>query len=642
MQPNLSSEKGHRYMARWCRVWFRVLLPAVFVITGLAKGMWTTPLVAGQVVATPTLALAVVLPIATATAATVLVTPTATASVETGQSGALAQMVTASPGRAVATGTATFAIVQRATAEPTVSPTAVVTSAPVPPQTPTATATVSLTPPSVPIATVQVRGSLGMSPYSVWVPTEPFPFASITAGGYATGDHTCGLTANGTAYCWGANSQGQLGNGTTDTRVAPSAVTGGLRFSSLTAGGLHTCGLTVNGMAYCWGQNFSGQLGDGTSGTQVERNLANRTAPVPVTGALTFSSLVAGSYHTCGLTANGTAYCWGDNYYGQLGDGFPGTNRLSPVAVLGGRSFTGLASGAHHTCGLTGSGTAYCWGSNWSGEIGDGTSGNDKWDYAPQRNLPVAVRGGVSFSSLTAGSGHTCGLTGGGEAYCWGRNQAGQLGDGTGIHDWTDNATDRPLPAAVTGGRLFTKVSARSDQTCAVTSVGDAYCWGAGSNRQFVQDHGGAGQIDSASPVAVGGGLAFASVATGDRHTCALTVAGMAYCWGVNQDHQLGGWGSYLAATPVAVAGWAMQFSTTTMTDAYNVPAHTCGLTSAGIAYCWGANASGQLGDGTTTARIWPVAVGGGLTFRTVVAGSAHTCGLTFETRSAYCWGANT
>ena len=644
VQPNLSSEKGHRYMARWCRVWFRVLLPAVVVITGLAMGTWTTPLVAGQIVATPTLALTVMLPIATATAATVLVTPTATASVETGQSGALAQMVTASPGRAVATGTATFAIVLRATAEPTVSPTAVVTRAPVPLHTPTVPATVSVTPPSVPIATVQVRGSLGSLPYSVRVPTEPFPFASITAGG----DHTCGFTANGTAYCWGANDQGQLGDGTTDTRVAPSAVTGGLSFSSLTAGGLHTCGLTVNGMAYCWGANDQGQLGDGTSGTQAERNLANRTAPVRVTGALTFSSLVAGSYHTCGLTASGTAYCWGHNDEGQLGDGFPGTNRLSPVAVLGGRSFTGLALGAYHTCGLTGSGTAYCWGSNWSGGIGDGTSGYDEWDYAPQRNLPVAVRGGVSFSSLTAGSGHTCGLTGGGEAYCWGWNYYGQLGDGTGIHEWNDHATDRPLPAAVTGGRLFTKLSARSDQTCAVTSVGDAYCWGAGSNRQFVQDHGGLGPNDSASPVAVGGGLAFASVATGDRHTCALTVAGMAHCWGVNQDHQLGDGNDdpyrnlWSSATPVAVAGGTIGFSTTTVTDAYSVPAHTCGLTSAGIAYCWGANASGQLGDGTTTARMWAVAVVGGLTFRTVVAGSAHTCGLTFARGSAYCWGANT
>jgi alpha-tubulin suppressor-like RCC1 family protein len=288
------------------------------------------------------------------------------------------------------------------------------------------------------------------------------PFASVSAGG----GHSCGVTTNGTALCWGeawlswgwgdGSSRTGLGNGTTTGSLLPVPVSGGLRFSAVSAGGQHSCGVTTGGTAYCWGPNTSGELGDGTTTT--------RSTPVAVLGGLTFSTVSAGGVSTCGVTNNGTAYCWGRNTSGALGDGTT-TNSLSPVAVRGGLTFATLSMGAGHTCGVTPSGAAYCWGSNGHGELGDGTTTSS--------SAPVAVLRGLIFSTVSAGGGRTCGVTTSDAAYCWGSNPNGQLGNGT--------TTSSSLPVAVSGGLSFSTVSAGDQQTCGMTTRGTAYCWGNGS-----------------------------------------------------------------------------------------------------------------------------------------------------------------
>lgn len=258
---------------------------------------------------------------------------------------------------------------------------------------------------------------------------------SVTVGDGIGPGHYCGLTTSGGAYCWGSNIDGEVGDGTTGGdatvgggpfRTTPVAVAGGGTFATLTAGLWHTCGVTTNGAAFCWGDSSGGQLGAGPT-------VVNSSTPLPVSGGFSFFSLSAGGTETCGVVTGGGAYCWGSNGAGQLGNGSI-TSSAVPVAVAGGRTFTTISTGAHHACALTADGAAYCWGWNAYGELGVGNNtGPDKClsQFGACSMKPVAVTGGLKFAAVSAGGETTCGLTLSGATYCWGRNDVGQVGDGT-------------------------------------------------------------------------------------------------------------------------------------------------------------------------------------------------------------------
>lgn len=241
-------------------------------------------------------------------------------------------------------------------------------------------------------------------------------FTSLTSGA----NTTCGITTAGSVYCWGANGNGEFGNGGNTGSNVPLLSAGGLTLKSVFRGANHTCGLTASGTAWCWGYNSSGQLGN-TSTT-------NSLSPVLVSGGLVFASLELGASHTCGLTPTGTAYCWGFNTYGTVGNS-GNTNVTSPVPVVGGITFRQLAAGNLQTCGITPAGVAYCWGDNSSGQLGVGATGSTP-SY-----VPTPVAGGHVFSSISSGEGdNTCGVPlGGGLPFCWGTNYYGMLGNGTTI-----------------------------------------------------------------------------------------------------------------------------------------------------------------------------------------------------------------
>ena len=346
-------------------------------------------------------------------------------------------------------------------------------------------------------------------------------FASVSAG-----QHSCGVTTVGAAYCWGYNGAGGLGDGTNTNSNVPVAVAGGHSFASVSASSLHSCGLTTAGTAYCWGYNYYGQLGDGT-------NTASNV-PVAVSGGHTFASVTLGVLHSCGLTTAGAAYCWGFNAAGGLGDG-TNTNSNVPVAVSGGHSFASVSAGSHHNCGVTTAGAAYCWGSNGYGGLGNGTSTTS--------NVPVPVSGSLTFASVSAGDQYSCGVTTAGAAYCWGYNGHGELGDGTN--------TASNVPVAVSGSHSFASASTGLYHSCGVTTAGAAYCWGSNG---FGALGNGTGTTTSNVPVPVSGSLNLASVSAGDSFSCGVTTAGAAYCWGYNEEGGLGNGTNTASNVPVAVS----------------------------------------------------------------------------------------
>lgn len=327
---------------------------------------------------------------------------------------------------------------------------------------------------------------------------------------------------------------------------------------------------------------------------------------------LHLTSVTAGDLHSCGLATDGSAWCWGGDQADQLGDSTQ-TNSTTPVATKGGLKFASLSAGYAHNCALTAASVAYCWGDNASGELGDGST--------LHRSLPVAVGGGLTFTSLSAGQDHSCGLTAAGAAWCWGNNASGQLGNGLSVNSAT--------PVAVGGGITFATISAGFQNTCGVATNGAAWCWGDNTRGQL----GNGTLVASASPVKVSSASTFVAVSIGFQHACGVTATGVAFCWGSNDQGQLGTGDTQSHSSPVAVSGGPV-FATIGAGGLY-----TCGLSASGAAFCWGDNIWGELGIGTTSpSSNVPVAVAGGLSFRTLSTGNYHACGMAGGS-VAYCWG---
>jgi alpha-tubulin suppressor-like RCC1 family protein len=364
------------------------------------------------------------------------------------------------------------------------------------------------------------------------------------------------------------------------------------------------------------------------------------TATIDGVGEVTFSSLVtpsggelvfrfldAGSYHACGIATDEQLYCWGYNGDGQLGLA-PGDSATVPTRVPDVRRYRLVSGGRYHSCGITLSGEGQCW-----GEDRDGRT-----------NGPDGVVEVLSFQAIQSGLVHSCGLTLSREVWCWGYNGECELGLGfcpPGAYSDT----------SVYVGNRFRSVTVAGLHSCAIREGGAAACWGFNAEGQTGSN---SGQRLDLIPTLVGGGIAFNTdslivppspdpdfplpqgpfIAAGYAHTCAIAASGSSYCWGINQNGQLGDGTRAPQSLPVLVNS-AVPF--VRITAGYR---HSCGLTSQGQAYCWGANDLGQLGDGSFTERLVPTPVSGGISFAYIKAGDLSTCGVS-TTGVAYCWGDN-
>ncbi|MBU6336175.1 MAG: hypothetical protein KGS47_17430, partial [Chloroflexi bacterium] len=373
--------------------------------------------------------------------------------------------------------------------------------------------------------------SLAATPGHAIVPAQEIAPASVQVTQLAAGfAHTCALLADGTVRCWGANGDGQIGDGTTTDRLTPVAVTGLTGVTAVSAGGGHTCALRTGGQLVCWGDNDYGQLGDGTT--------VDKRAPTEVSGVSGFVAMVSAGYkHTCAVLTSGGAYCWGRNSTGQLGDNSI-IHRSTPVAVWGrDGGVAEVVTGAEHSCARTTGGALFCGGNNFAGQVGDGSTAN--------RSPWVAVSGlGSGVTQVRTSAHHTCAIVGGG-VRCWGYNVSGQVGDGT----TGDRATPFSVPGESSG---VSELSPGGWHTCARHSDRGVTCWGANDQGQLgnnsTTDRGVSGFVSGLAGDVV-------QVAAGGKHTCALRAAGQVLCWGWNLYGQLGDGTTTNRLAPVVING---------------------------------------------------------------------------------------
>ena len=443
------------------------------------------------------------------------------------------------------------------------------------------------------------------------------------AAGYA---FDLALTSTGQVYAWGRNNYGQLGNGTTTERTTPGLVNlpTGTTATAIAAGYGHAYALTSTGTVYAWGQGGFAQIGDGAT--------SNRSTPVQVhlpTG-VTPTAITAGLDHGLALADSGDVYAWGRNNYGQIGDGTT-TNRTTPVQVHlpTGTTATVVVSGAaaDHSFAVVTGGEVYAWGRNQQGQLGDGSITN--------RTAPVLVSiptTAAATGALAAGLTSSAGVVNYQPALGWGANDVGQVGDGSTTERHT--AVDVAFPP----GTVLTDIAAGYSHSLAVDDTGVAYAWGANNQGQL-----GTGDTTAQdSPVPVTGfptGTRIIAVTAGQFHSVALADDGTVYAWGGNSQSELGDGTSTNRLTPVEVTGFPAGTIVTAISS-HNV--HTVAVTSTGDVYAWGNNTYGQIGNGTTVVQTTAteVTLPAEELVVDVAAGALHTAIVT-DSGSAYTWGYN-
>lgn len=347
---------------------------------------------------------------------------------------------------------------------------------------------------------------------------------------------------------------------------------------SLTSGSDHACIIDSNQKVYCWGYNFFGQVGVGSL-----YNLFR--TPQLVTAGTSYSYIEANNIRTCAISISGALYCWG-------------SNTSAPGLVDSGTSYKMVSPGIGVTCGITSTDALKCWGSNSSGQVGNGTTTNQA--------LPIVIDPGVSYKYINAGGsyGSVCGITLAGVLKCWGSNASGILGDGTNV--------DSLSPKIIDSGILYTKVAVGMGLSCGIDTSSKVRCWGSG----YI---GSGSYADKSVPVIVDGSESYQDIAV-QKSICGLTTLGKIKCWGVNNSGELGIGDTTSSSTPLQISS-AESFSKVTMGNNF-----ACGIATTGSIVCWGSNAYGQFGTGSAFKNRLPVLLNVSESVKSVSSGGMNTC----------------
>jgi len=454
--------------------------------------------------------------------------------------------------------------------------------------------------------------------------------------------HGCAIASDGSLWCWGDNNDGETGTGDgLASDLTPTLVPAPGPWSGLTAGDGHTCAIAADRSVWCWGTNYDGQVGNGSYAITYT---PSRVSSEPM------SSLAAGALHTCAVRADGHLRCWGSNYQGELQnlDALQSPAPLAPDHDVD--TWVSVTAGQYHTCGTNTSGQLLCWGGNTDGELGNTSTTRQNSAAILVDNVPA------SWTQISAGAHHTCGLSTDHNVWCFGRSGLGSssashvpiqiagtwlavsagysftcaIDSSTKISCWGDNSqgqigdstfTRRPSPTVVSDAG-FKSLWGGPAATCALDTANAMWCWGSAQNGL------GDGAATRLMPTLINAGP-WSQIAIGVTHSCALDLAGVLWCWGDNAYGELGT-GDMMSYFVPHQAGSTVWTSITTGQGT------TCG-TSGGTLSCWGYNGNGLLGNGTQNNSLTPVTVGSG----TQASLSYQTACEVDASGGAKCWGSN-
>jgi alpha-tubulin suppressor-like RCC1 family protein len=500
--------------------------------------------------------------------------------------------------------------------------------------------------------------------------------------------YTCAVRTDGTLWCWGYNASGQLGMGSTGTYTLPVKVGADANWADVATGASHTCAVKSDGTLWCWGANGQGQLGDGAA--------TPRTLPSQVGAVTTWSKVYASGNSTCAKKADGSLWCWGQNNYGQLGDG-TNIDRAAPVQVFGAvTTWANVGMGTASVCATRTDGSLWCWGQDNYGQYGNGTINSTP---ATDSNLPLHIGALTTWATVSMSGNSACATRTDNTVWCWGYNGYGQIGNGTTV--------DSSTPVAVTSTASWTQTAVSDYTSCGLQTDGTVWCWGYdgygqlgngavgttnvpgqlhsnacttysdncdpnalcantasgfdctcnpgfyGNGTQCADTDECADATSSCSPVAdctntaggftcacqtgfVGNGevcdMAFAQLAIGSLHTCGIRSDGTLWCWGYNGYGQLGE-GTVTTRDAPTQVGKLTTWAKVATGDNY-----TCGVRTDGTLWCWGYNGYGELGIGSVATYYLPVKVGADSSWADVAAGTNHTCAVKTD-GTLWCWG---
>ncbi|MDH5545272.1 MAG: Ig-like domain-containing protein [Gammaproteobacteria bacterium] len=445
---------------------------------------------------------------------------------------------------------------------------------------------------------------------------------------------TCANKLDGSAWCWGRIYVEGAGNATQPILTPTQEPTLSSNWREIAVGYNFGCANNTLDDVYCWGENYSGQIGVGVSeaGAAAPIEIANSIAPLSM--ASTSKSYTYYSTHTC-VVATGRLWCWGANGFGQVVSTADEVSIIDkPTERMPSKTdWVKVSNGSLHTCAIDSNGFVWCWGANYSGQLGIGTTGVE---YSP-----VMIESDIVFNSVSAGNNHTCALSNNGLLYCWGGNTSGQLGF------LTDQGADSLIPGEVSAGEglAWTSVEAGLYHTCAIKSDDTLWCWGDNDSQQINDGYTG---VDSTplyqyeTPVIIetvsGDNIAskWQSVSPGEHHTCAIDNLNRLWCWGRNYNGELG-------FDPLSETPQPYLFSSTETWASISAGADTsCGIQSNNTLWCWGSGDFGQIGNNTASYRQTEPAQEylGRADWESVDVGGDSVCAMT-QTGSLYCWGGN-